>query len=80
MKLSITFTAILIASVAGSVVNLRAQEKPSPVAEDRSARPIIRVPQLCHWKKRGLSLKRPKQWSRLRMAAPPSLWSTLTAN
>ena len=44
MKLSVTFTAILIASVGGSVVNLRAQEKPSPVAEDRSARPIIRVP------------------------------------
>jgi len=44
MKLSVTFTAILIASVGGSVVNLRAQEKPSPMAEDRSARPIIRVP------------------------------------
>lgn len=44
MKLSVTFTAILIASVGGSVVTLRAQEKPSPVAEDRSARPIIRVP------------------------------------
>jgi uncharacterized protein GlcG (DUF336 family) len=44
MKLSVTFTAILIASVGGSVVYLRAQEKPSPVAEDRSARPIIRVP------------------------------------
>jgi uncharacterized protein GlcG (DUF336 family) len=44
IKLSVTFTAILIASVGGSVVNLRAQEKPSPVAEDRSARPIIRVP------------------------------------
>jgi len=44
MKLSATFTAILIASVGGLAVNLRAQEKPSPVAEDRSARPIIRVP------------------------------------
>ena len=44
MKPIVIFAVILIASIAGSPVNLRAQEKPSTAAEDRAARPIIRVP------------------------------------
>jgi len=43
MKPSAPIAALLISLFAGSLVNVRAQEKPAP-ASDRASRPIIRVP------------------------------------
>jgi uncharacterized protein GlcG (DUF336 family) len=44
MKPSAIFAALLIALIDGSLVNVRAQEKPAPAPADRAARPLIRVP------------------------------------